>query len=46
MLTRGEEYIERGIAHFESERCERRLCHLRREAGRLNLSLVPIEQAA
>ena len=43
---REEEYVERGIAHFEAERCERRLRHLRREAGRLNLALVPAEQAA
>ena len=46
MLTRGEEYVERGIAHFEAERYERRLRHLRREAGCLNLALVPAEQAA
>ena len=28
---------------FEAERCERRL---RREAGRLNLALLPVEQVA
>ena len=31
---------------FEAERYERCLRHLRREAGRLNLALVPAEQAS
>ena len=46
MLTRGEDYVERGIAHFESERRERQLRHLQRQARHFNLALVPAENAA
>ena len=46
MLTRGEEYVERGMEHFETERRERQLRHLLRQARHLNLALVPAEQAA
>ena len=46
MLARGEDYVERGIAHFESERRERQLRHLQRQARHFNLTLVPAEQAA
>lgn len=46
MLTRGEEYVERGIEHFESERRDRQLRHLQRQARHFNLALVPVEQAA
>ena len=46
MLTRGEEYVERGIEHFETERCDRQLRHLQRQARHFNLALVPAEQAA
>ena len=43
MLTRGEESVERGIEHFESERRDRQLRHLERQARHFNLALVPAE---
>ena len=46
MLTRGEEYVEKGIEHFEAERRDRQLRHLKRQARRFNLSLVDAQQAA
>ena len=46
MLTRGEEYVERGIEHFETERRDRQLRHLQRQARHFNLALVPAEHAA
>ena len=46
MLTRGEEYVERGIEHFETERRDRQLRNLQRQARHFNLALVPAEQAA
>ena len=46
MLTRGEEYVEKGIEQFESERRDRQLRHLQRQARRFNLTLVETEQAA
>ena len=46
MLTRGEAYVEKGMAGFETDRRERQLRHLRRQAKHFNLTLVPAEQAA
>ena len=46
MLTRGEAYVEKGIEQFESERRDRQLRHLKRQARRFNLALVEAEQAA
>ena len=46
MLTRGEESVEKGLSGFETERRERPLRHLRRQAKHFNLALVPTEQAA
>ena len=46
MLTRGEAYVEKGVEHFECERRDRQLRHLRRQARRFNLALVDVEQAA
>ncbi len=46
MLTRGEEYVERGMAEFETERRERQLRHLQRQARHFNLVLASAEQAA
>ena len=46
MLTRGEGYVEKGMAGFETERRERQLRHLQRQAKHFNLTLVPTEQAA
>lgn len=46
MLTKGHEYVEQGIEHFESEARDRRLKNLQRQARRLGLDLVPLESAA
>ena len=46
MLTRGEEYVERGIDQFETERRERQLRYLQRQARRFNLAVVSAEEAA
>lgn len=40
MLTRGEEYVARQVADFETERRDRHVRHLRRQARRYNLDLV------
>ena len=40
MLTRGEDYVERGMAAFEAEREGRRLRALRRKANQLGFQLV------
>ena len=42
MLTRGEDYAERGITHSESERREGQLRHLQRQARHLNFTLAPV----
>ena len=41
MLTQGEEYVARDIAEWESERRERMILNLQRQARRLELELVP-----
>jgi len=46
MLTRGEEYVERDLASMETERRERQIKNLQRQARYFNLALVPTEQAA
>ena len=46
MLTRGEEYVDKGMAQFETERRERQLRHLQRQARHFNFALVSAEQAA
>ena len=46
MLTRGEGDIERGIGHFETERRERQVRHLQRQARHFNPALVSAERAA
>ena len=46
LLTRGEAYVERGLAAMETERRDRQIKHLRRQARYFNLALVPSEQAA
>ena len=46
MLTRGEEYVERDLAAMETERPDRQIKHLQRQARHFNLALVPAEQAA
>ena len=46
MLTRGEEYVERDLADMETERRDRQIKHLQRQARHFDLALVPAEQAA
>ena len=36
MLTRGEEYVAREVEHFETERRDRQIRHLRRQGRRFN----------
>lgn len=43
MLTRGQPYIERGVAAFEQARADRQLRALQRKADRLGLQLVPAD---
>jgi transposase len=44
MLTRGEEYVDRGIEQFEQQKRERQLRSLHRKARQLGLSLVGNDQ--
>jgi len=44
MLTRGEEYVDRGIEQFEQQKRERQLRSLHRKARQLGLSLVDNDQ--
>ena len=46
MLTRGEDYVEPHLAAMETERRERKIKHLQRQASHFNLALVPAKQAA
>lgn len=42
LLTKGQEYIDRGAAYFEKKRSEREVASLRRKAAELGLQLVPV----
>ena len=46
MLTRGEEYVERDLATMETERRDRQIKNLQRQARYFSLALVPVEEAA
>ena len=46
MLTRGEQYVERDLATMETERRDRQIKNLQRQARYFDLALVPAEQAA
>ena len=46
MLTRGEQYVERDLATMETERRDRQIKNLQRQARHFDLALVPVEQAA
>jgi hypothetical protein len=41
LLTKGQAYIDRGAAHFQSKRTERELLALRRKAAKLGMEVVP-----
>ena len=43
---RGGAYVEKGIEQFESERRDRQLRHLQRQARRFNLASVEAEEVA
>ena len=42
MLTKGEEYVDRGAAYFEKKRSEREMVRLNRKAADLGMKLVPV----
>jgi transposase len=42
LLTKGQEYVDRGAAYFEEKRQERELMGLTRKAAELGLRLVPV----
>ena len=42
MLTKGEEYVDRGAAYFEQKRSQREIVGLTRKAAQLGMKLVPI----
>jgi transposase len=41
LLTRGQDYVDRGAAYYESKRAERDMIRLKRRATELGLKLVP-----
>jgi hypothetical protein len=41
MVTKGQAYVDRGAAYYESKRQERELIALQRRASNLGLMLVP-----
>ena len=41
MLTKGQEYVDRGAAYFENKRTEREILSLTRKATQLGMKLVP-----
>jgi hypothetical protein len=42
MLTKGQEYVDRGAAYFEKKRSEREIVGLKRKAAELGMKLVPV----
>ena len=42
LLTKGQAYVDRGAAHFQSKRSERELLTLRRKAAELGMELVAV----
>ena len=46
LLTRGVAYVERDLAAMETQRRDRQIKHLQRQARHFHLALVPAEQAA
>jgi hypothetical protein len=41
LVTKGREYVDRGVAYYEGQRAQRDLTHLQRKAAELGLKLVP-----
>jgi len=42
LLTKGQEYVDRGAAYFEKKRSEREVASLQRKAQQLGMKVVPI----
>ena len=42
MLTKGQDYVDRGAAYFEKKRTEREMVGLQRKAAELGMRLVPV----
>lgn len=42
LLTKGQEYVDRGVAYFEKKRSEREIVGLKRKAAELGMKLVPV----
>jgi transposase len=42
LLTKGQDYIDRGAAYFENKRAEREIVGLKRKAAELGMQLVPV----
>ena len=42
LLTRGQEYVDRGAVHFEKRREERSMASLQRKAAQMGMQLVPL----
>ena len=41
LLTKGQQYVDRGAAYFEKKRTEREFLSLTRKAAQLGMKLVP-----
>jgi transposase len=41
LLTKGQEYVDRGVAYFEKKRTEREIRSLKRKAAELGMKFVP-----
>ena len=44
LLTKGQEYVDRGAAYFEKKRCDREITALQFKASLLGLKLVPLHK--
>ena len=42
LLTKGQDYIDRGAAHFETKRSQREIVTLKRKAAEMGMRLVPV----
>jgi hypothetical protein len=41
LVTKGQEYVDRGAAYYERKRADRDMTYLKRKAAELGLKLVP-----
>jgi hypothetical protein len=44
LLTRGQEYVDRGAAHFEKQQVERSMASLQRKAAQMGMQVVPLSR--